>query len=307
MGSRHWGMGKPFGCLLVLLPCFAAHAGTVTYVYSDPQGTPLAEADAQGNITARFDYAPYGSVAMGSAPNGLGYTGHVNDPDTGLVYMHARYYDPVTARFLSVDPKTPAAGNSFNFNRYTYANNNPVVNIDPDGRDILVITGGRRSGSGNVFGHVAASVQGYGMASYGNATPLGSSTTQYITEQSAYRTQTVSVITTTPSQDALAANFIQTNQSQNTSTVIDNCAVKTNLIINASGVATSVSHFPATTLLNVALKPGVKTYVIPQNGEIPKNLQNILTRFDPPPPPPPPATPATATATAYLLSQWSSA
>ena len=136
MGSRHRGMSKWLGCLLLLLPCFAARAGTVTYVYTDPQGTPLAEADAQGNITARFDYAPYGSMVMGVAPDGPGYTGHVNDPDTGLVYMQARYYDPVTARFLSVDPKTPAAGNSFNFNRYTYANNNPVVNIDPDGRQV---------------------------------------------------------------------------------------------------------------------------------------------------------------------------
>lgn len=106
----------------------------MTYVYTDPQGTPLAEADAQGNITARFDYAPDGSVATGVAPNGPGYTGHVNDPDTGLVYMQARYYDPVTARFLNVDPKTPAAGNAFNFNRYAYANNNPIINVDPDGR-----------------------------------------------------------------------------------------------------------------------------------------------------------------------------
>ena len=136
MGSRHWDKSKWLGCLLVLLSCFAAHAGTVTYVYSDPQGTPLAEADAQGNITARFDYAPYGSIAMGIAPNGPGYTGHVNDPDTGLVYMQARYYDPVTARFLSIDPKTPNAGNTLNFNRYAYANNNPIVNIDPDGRQV---------------------------------------------------------------------------------------------------------------------------------------------------------------------------
>ncbi|MHB1058818.1 MAG: RHS repeat-associated core domain-containing protein [Rhodanobacter sp.] len=135
MGSRHWIMSKGLGCLLVLLSCFAAHAGTVTYVYTDAQGTPVMETDAQGNITARFDYAPYGSIAMGTAPNGPGYTGHVNDPDTGLVYMQARYYDPVTARFLSVDPKAPVAGNAFNFNRYSYANNNPVVNIDPDGRE----------------------------------------------------------------------------------------------------------------------------------------------------------------------------
>jgi|GEM_PF-5369945 len=98
MGSRYWGMSKLLVCLLVLLPCFAAHAGTRHYYYTDSQGTVLAKADAQGNIIATFDYAPYGSVAMGAVPNGPGYTGHVNDPDTGFVYMQARYYDPVTAR-----------------------------------------------------------------------------------------------------------------------------------------------------------------------------------------------------------------
>jgi RHS repeat-associated protein len=120
--------------LLMLWLGGVAHAGTVTYVYTDPQGTPLAEADASGNITATFDYAPYGSQALGTAPNGPGYTGHVNDPDTGLVYMQARYYDPSTGRFLSTDPVTPAAGNLFNFNRYAYANNNSIVNMDADGQ-----------------------------------------------------------------------------------------------------------------------------------------------------------------------------
>ncbi len=120
---------------LMLGLCSAAHANTVAYVYTDPQGTPLAEANASGTITGTFDYAPYGSQAMGVARDGPGYTGHVNDADTGLVYMQARYYEPVTARFLSIDPKAPIAGNAFNFNRYSYANNNPIVNIDPDGRN----------------------------------------------------------------------------------------------------------------------------------------------------------------------------
>lgn len=112
----------------------SAPSGTVHYYYTDPQGTVLAETDVSGNITATFDYAPYGTQAMGTAPNGPGYTGHVNDPDTGLVYMQARYYDPTTGQFLSTDPVPPATGNLFNFNRYAYANNNPIVNIDPDGR-----------------------------------------------------------------------------------------------------------------------------------------------------------------------------
>ncbi|WP_284319337.1 RHS repeat domain-containing protein [Dyella acidisoli] len=122
--------------LMILAFCIAAvsaHAGTVTYVYSDPQGTPLAEADAKGNITATFDYTPYGTTALGAPPNGPGYTGHVNDPETNLVYMQARYFDSATGRFLSVDPKTVRAADIRTFSRYTYADSNPITKMDPNG------------------------------------------------------------------------------------------------------------------------------------------------------------------------------
>ena len=64
---RHHGMCY----LLMALSCVPLHAqtqGTVTYVYTDPQGTPLAEADVHGNMTATYDYTPYGSQAMGAPP-----------------------------------------------------------------------------------------------------------------------------------------------------------------------------------------------------------------------------------------------
>jgi len=113
-----------------------SHAGTVHYYYTDPQGTPLVKTDASGNVIARYDYAPYGATvaSLGAAPNGPGYTGHVNDPESGLVYMQARYYDPALGRFLSIDPVAPSAGNGFSFNRYAYAANNPIEHTDPDGR-----------------------------------------------------------------------------------------------------------------------------------------------------------------------------
>lgn len=121
---------------LLLLLCGTALGGTKHYYYTDPQGTPLAKADAQGNIVERYEYTPYGVPvpSVGAAPNGPGYTGHVNDPEAGLVYMQARYYDPAVGRFLSIDPISPSAGNTFIFNRYGYVNNNPAVNIDPDGK-----------------------------------------------------------------------------------------------------------------------------------------------------------------------------
>jgi RHS repeat-associated protein len=128
-------LSKVWLLLALWLVAAAAHAGTHHYYYTDPQGTVLAKADASGTIIATYDYAPYGTAvaSMSPAPNGPGYTGHVNDPDTGLVYMQARYYDPAVGRFLSVDPAGVSMGNLFNFNRFAYVNNNPIANIDPDG------------------------------------------------------------------------------------------------------------------------------------------------------------------------------
>jgi RHS repeat-associated protein len=60
----------------------------------------------------------------------------VNDPESGFVYMQARYYDPDTGLFLSVDPIWPEPGSLFNLGRYGYANGNPVNYIDPDGRAV---------------------------------------------------------------------------------------------------------------------------------------------------------------------------
>jgi RHS repeat-associated protein len=107
---------------------------TVTFYYTDQLGTTLATADANGNVLSVSDYRPYGSQALGSPENGPGYTGHVNDEDSGLVYMQARYFDPSFGRFLSVDPKIADPGSLDTFARFSYASGNPVTNVDPDGR-----------------------------------------------------------------------------------------------------------------------------------------------------------------------------
>ena len=67
-----------------------------------------------------------------------GYTGHVGD-NTGLVYMQARYYDPVIGRFYSNDPIGFRGEHSFN--RYAYANNNPYKYVDPNGESAVAAVG----------------------------------------------------------------------------------------------------------------------------------------------------------------------
>ncbi|MDB4582939.1 hypothetical protein N9164_07300 [Draconibacterium sp.] len=54
-----------------------------------------------------------------------------------LYNMNGRLYDPVIGRFLEPDPLVQNAGSTQNFNRYSYALNNPLRYIDPSGNSML--------------------------------------------------------------------------------------------------------------------------------------------------------------------------
>jgi RHS repeat-associated protein len=136
---------------------------TVTYIHTDGLGSPVARTNEQGELISRTRYEPYGATAGGATP-GIGFTGHVNDPETGLTYMQQRYYDPLAGRFLSVDPVLTDANTGASFNRYVYANNNPYRYIDPDGRDSespYCLTGG------GCYGHSGSSGSGSGSSTAG--------------------------------------------------------------------------------------------------------------------------------------------
>ena len=63
----------------------------------------------------------------------LGFTGHMAQPDDGLINMIGRSYDPAVGRFVSPDPLVPNPMNPEAYNRYAYVYNNPLSLTDPFG------------------------------------------------------------------------------------------------------------------------------------------------------------------------------
>ncbi|MDR6840309.1 RHS repeat-associated core domain-containing protein [Pseudoxanthomonas sacheonensis] len=126
------------GSLVAIREQPTAGGGAVAkYQHTDALGTPIATTDSAGNFIEKSEYEPYGKLINRPLTDGPGFTGHVQDAATGLTYMQQRYYDPGIGRFLSVDPVTADEDTGDNFNRYWYANNNPYVFTDPDGRFAL--------------------------------------------------------------------------------------------------------------------------------------------------------------------------
>ena len=125
--------------LLVLAGIASAEIETVTWLHTDHLGSPLMARDAQGNTLWQEDYSPWGERLAAPSANSadIGYTGHYEEADIGLTYAQARWYDPAVGRFLSADPVGFSSGGVKHSGRYDYADLNPFLYVDPDGRDAL--------------------------------------------------------------------------------------------------------------------------------------------------------------------------
>ena len=80
----------------------------------------------------------------------FGFTGQRNEPDLGISYYGARWYDPALSRFLSPDSIIPNPFDPQSYDRYAYTRNNPVNRIDPSGHADADINDG--DGFGKICG-----------------------------------------------------------------------------------------------------------------------------------------------------------
>jgi RHS repeat-associated protein len=93
--------------------------------------------DSGGNSVKSYTYKGFGEIysETGSLVQPFKFTGREYDPESGLYFYRARYYDPRAGRFLTKDPIGFMGGD---VNLYRAMGNNPVNRRDPFGLTSLL-------------------------------------------------------------------------------------------------------------------------------------------------------------------------
>jgi RHS repeat-associated protein len=121
-------------------------AGVRTYLHADGLDSVVKTTNSSGAAVSTFKYNAFGVLESG-APAPYAYTGREWEPESGLYYYRARYYDPKIGRFLSEDPIGLLGGDT---NLYAYVHNGPATFIDPMGRDKIPGGYGIRAAQPNI-------------------------------------------------------------------------------------------------------------------------------------------------------------
>ena len=113
--------------------------GKYHYYLKDHQGNNRVVVDEEGTVEEVNHYYPFGGVfsSTGDAQP-YKYNGKELDRKGGLDWYDygARHYDSVLGRWNGVDP---SCEKHYSWSPYVYCKNNPVLRIDPDGKDDYVI------------------------------------------------------------------------------------------------------------------------------------------------------------------------
>lgn len=123
-------------------------ADSYYYTYTDHIGSLLTLTNSAGTVQAEQNFDAWGRkrntstwayTGVQSIPSWLyrGFTGHEHLPQFTLINMNGRIYDPLVGRMLSPDNHIQTPDYTQNYNRYSYALNNPLRFTDPNGEVVI--------------------------------------------------------------------------------------------------------------------------------------------------------------------------
>jgi RHS repeat-associated protein len=109
--------------------------GALRFYHGDHLGSSNVITNSTGQLVELAEHTPYGALARreGSVNVPQKFTGQRLDPETGLHFYQARYYDAALGRFISADTIVQAPSDPQTLNRYSYVRNNPLRYVDPSG------------------------------------------------------------------------------------------------------------------------------------------------------------------------------
>ncbi len=107
------------------------------YFVADATGNIRLVLDDGGNVTDALDYDAFGNVLRraGTTSLGPGFQGEYTEPETGFVYLRARWYNPNEGRFMGMDSYEGDPQDPLTLNKYAGFANDPTDKTDPTGND----------------------------------------------------------------------------------------------------------------------------------------------------------------------------
>jgi RHS repeat-associated protein len=115
----------------------------VSFYGYDGHGSVRYLTDDSGVVTDTYTYDAFGTVIArtGDTPNEYLYAGERFDAGAGFYYLRARYMNPATGRFQTMDSYEGRSADPSSLHKYLYAAAEPVANIDPSGEAEFTLSG----------------------------------------------------------------------------------------------------------------------------------------------------------------------
>lgn len=108
---------------------------SLSFYQYDGHGSVRHLTNASAAITDAYDYDAFGNLVSrtGTTPNDYLYSGEQFDANLGFYYLRARFMNPSSGRFWTMDSAEANRFETVSLHKYLYANANPSNNHDPSG------------------------------------------------------------------------------------------------------------------------------------------------------------------------------